>query len=222
MSAPLKMMRPLSVASTPAIWPISVVLPAPFGPISACTSPRVTSKVTSSVATTPPKRLLTPRSSSMAAPSEEAGNTLGRQHDDRQQHDAHREAGMVLVVRRELREPDDAVVGDQMLEAEEHRGADDAAPEGADAAQDHHDHQRAGLDPVKQARADIARLVGDQRARQAADAAGDDEAEELVAIDRKADRFGARFVLANRRDHAAEARVHQAMHGVEHRGQDAE
>src|SRR2546421_5739932 len=188
-------MRPASVGSTPEIWPMSVVLPAPFGPISACTSPRVTSRVTSSVATTPPKRLLTPRSSSMAAPPEEPGNTLGRQHDDGEQHDAHREAGMVLVVGRELREPGDAVVGDQVLEAEQHRGADDAAPERADAAQNHHDHQRAGLDPVKQARADIARLVGDQRAGKAADAAGDDEAEELVAIDRKADRFGARFVL---------------------------
>ena len=37
----------------------TVVLPAPFGPISVNTSPRRTSKLTSSTARTPPKR--TPR-----------------------------------------------------------------------------------------------------------------------------------------------------------------
>src|SRR5512138_3281695 len=119
MSVSLKTMRPVSVGSTPEIWPISVVLPAPFGPISACTSPRTTSRVTSSVATTPPKRLETPRSSSMAPPThvpDEARDALRREHDDGQQHDAHREAGMVLVIRRQRREPADAVVGDQVLE----------------------------------------------------------------------------------------------------------
>src|SRR5439155_611453 len=62
----LKRMRPESVPRLPEIWLIRVVLPAPFGPMSACTSPRATCSVTSSVATTPPKRLDTPRSSSMA------------------------------------------------------------------------------------------------------------------------------------------------------------
>src|SRR5207237_7277817 len=128
MSAPLKRMRPVWVGSTPETWPMSVVLPAPFGPISACTSPWVTSSVTSSVATTPPKRLLTPRSSSMTAAPEEAGDAFGRQHDDGKEHDAHGKAGVVLIVRRHLREPGDTVIGDQVLEAEQHRGADDAAP----------------------------------------------------------------------------------------------
>src|SRR5258707_9287121 len=116
MSALSKTMRPMSVGSTPEIWPMSVVLPAPFGPISACTSPRTTSSVTSSVATTPPKRLETPRSSSMAwllLFVEKPGDAFGREHDDAEKHDAHRQAGMVLVVRRERGEPGDAVVGDQ-------------------------------------------------------------------------------------------------------------
>src|SRR5438477_2278540 len=123
MSAPLKMMRPFSVASTPAIWPMSVVLPAPFGPISACTSPRTTSRVTSSVATTPPNRFDTPRSSSMSPLPKEAGDALRRQEDDRQQHRADRKPGVVLVVRRQRREPADAVVGDQVLESQQHRRA---------------------------------------------------------------------------------------------------
>src|SRR5437764_7386759 len=153
MSAPLKRMRPVWVGSTPEIWPMSVVLPPPFGPISACTSPRTTSSVTSSVATTPPKRLETPRSSSMPALPEQSRDALRRQQHDGEQHGADGEAGMILVVRRQRREPADAVVGDEMLEAEQHRRADQPAPERADAAEDHHDHQRARLDPVQQARA---------------------------------------------------------------------
>src|SRR5947207_3860504 len=116
-------MRPISVASTPEIWPTSVVLPAPFGPMSACTSPRTTSSVTSSVATTPPKRLETARSSSMALFCRQTGEAFGREHDDGEEHNAHREAAVVLVVRRERGEPADAVVGDEMLEPEQHRCA---------------------------------------------------------------------------------------------------
>src|SRR4051812_983875 len=116
MSAPSNRMHPVSVASTPEIWPMSVVLPAPFGPMSACTSPRTTSSVTSSVATTPPKRLETARSSSMAPPpGEDARQPLGREHDDGEQHDPHRQRAVVLVVRRERCEPADAVVGDEVL-----------------------------------------------------------------------------------------------------------
>src|SRR5260221_7699836 len=161
MSVLLKTMRPMSVGSTPEIWPMSVVLPAPFGQISACTSPRSTSSVTSSVATTPPKRFETPRSSSMAASPEQSSNALRRDQDYGEQHRADSEPGVILVVRRQRREPADAVIGDQVLEAEQHRRAEQAAPELADDAEEHHDNQRARLDPVQQARADIVRLVGD-------------------------------------------------------------
>src|SRR5205823_5304373 len=106
--------------------------PAPFGPMSACTSPRTTSSVTSSVATTPPKRFVTPRSSSMALCLKQSRNALGGQHHDGQEHDAYREPGMVLVVRRERREPTDAVIGDQVLEQQEHCRPDHPAPERAD------------------------------------------------------------------------------------------
>src|SRR5216117_354769 len=119
MSTSLKTMRPVSVARTPEIWPMSVVLPAPFGPMSACTSPRTTSSVTSSVATTPPKRFETPRSSSMALPLDESGQPLGRQHHDGEEHDADGEPGVVLVVGRKRREPADAVIGDQLLEKQQ-------------------------------------------------------------------------------------------------------
>src|SRR5436305_6842278 len=55
MSSPQNTMRPASGASMPEIWLISVVLPAPFGPITACSSPGRTSSVTASVTRRPPK-----------------------------------------------------------------------------------------------------------------------------------------------------------------------
>ena len=64
MSRPSKRIAPVSGASSPVIWPIKVVLPAPLGPIRACTSPRRTSSEISSHALSAPKLLLTPRISS--------------------------------------------------------------------------------------------------------------------------------------------------------------
>src|SRR5690242_21401592 len=113
-------MRPLSTGSWPEICPISVVLPAPFGPISACTSPRSISRVTSSVAATPPKCFDTLRSSSTALRREQARQPLRRGEHDGEEHHADGEAGVVLVARREALEPAEPVVGDQVLEAEQH------------------------------------------------------------------------------------------------------
>ena len=48
--------------SVPLIWWISVVLPAPFGPMTAWISPGATSSETSSVTASPPKRLRRPTS----------------------------------------------------------------------------------------------------------------------------------------------------------------
>src|SRR5690242_14130063 len=124
MSTPSKKMRPPSMDSAPAIWPTRVVLPAPVGPTTACPSPFATSSVTSSVATPPPKRFATARSSSMLL--EQAREALRRDQHDGEQHHADGEAGVVLVVGRQLGEPVDAVVRDQVLEAEQHRRADHA------------------------------------------------------------------------------------------------
>ncbi len=46
---------------------MSVDLPAPFSPTTACTSPRATSNDTSELATTPGKRLVTPRTRTAGA-----------------------------------------------------------------------------------------------------------------------------------------------------------
>jgi hypothetical protein len=49
MSLPSKRMAPPSLVAMPDSWWMSVVLPAPFGPMTACSSPGSTSSVTSLV-----------------------------------------------------------------------------------------------------------------------------------------------------------------------------
>src|SRR5690348_5117087 len=61
---PSKRMSPSSRRALPAMSENSVVLPAPFAPISPQISPASTAKVTSRTASTPPKRFETCSSSS--------------------------------------------------------------------------------------------------------------------------------------------------------------
>src|SRR6218665_2117980 len=119
-SRPCIRMVPASLAWTPAMILISVDLPAPFSPISACTLPGASVRSTFSSATTPGNRLPMPSISnpptSMAAVPTKAGCRsagigfaphgieIGRQNDD----DARTDHLQVLVPAVE----DDAVVDD--------------------------------------------------------------------------------------------------------------
>src|SRR5690348_15512873 len=92
MSSPQNTMRPASGASRPEIWLISVVLPAPFGPITACSSPGRTSSVTSSVTRRPPKflaRFSMRRTASATEhppqPGEQPDQPAAREHRDQHQ-----------------------------------------------------------------------------------------------------------------------------------------
>src|SRR5436309_10699962 len=58
MSRPSKRIAPVSSAISPVSCPISVLLPAPFGPMMACSSPGAIASEMPSDATTPPKRLV--------------------------------------------------------------------------------------------------------------------------------------------------------------------
>src|SRR2546429_5582902 len=119
MSRPAKRISPRSEGKVPEIWLMSVVLPAPLGPISAWISPLSTSSVTSSVATTPTKRFDTRLSSSTAPPRQQPGDSVRREQHDRQHHEADAQAGVLLVVGRHGGEPGDRVVGDHVLETEQ-------------------------------------------------------------------------------------------------------
>src|SRR3569833_2845906 len=83
-------MRPASGAISPASWPISVVLPAPFGPMIAWSSPRPISSCTASEAMTPPKRLVSPsilsKASATGRPRQQTVDAAAREQHDQQQH----------------------------------------------------------------------------------------------------------------------------------------
>src|SRR5258708_33805132 len=181
MSRPSKRIAPLSLPRLPEIWPIKVVLPAPFGPIRACTSPRFTSSVTSSVAITPPKRFETFFSSSMLLPREHARDALRREQHDREQHDAYSQARVLLIVREHRGEPLHPVVGDQVFQTEQPRRTDHPAPELPHPAEDHHHHERPRVRPVQHVRVDVLAMARQERSRKAGHGTGDDEARELVA-----------------------------------------
>src|ERR1700742_4035278 len=138
MSSPAKTMRPASGASNPEIWLIKVVLPAPFGPMTACSSPGITSKVTSSVTRRPPKFLerFSVRSTGSATehplqPLRDADQPARREYGDQDQQRPEDHLPVLGPAR-------------QPLLGEQKRGrADDRAVERADAAEDHHDQQFA-------------------------------------------------------------------------------
>src|SRR3954468_971836 len=66
MSRPSRRIRPEFGARSPVITLNSVVLPAPFGPMSPVTWPGAADSETSSTATLPPKRTMTSSTSSCA------------------------------------------------------------------------------------------------------------------------------------------------------------
>src|SRR6266702_2915655 len=89
MSSPAKRTRPRSGTRLPASWPISVVLPAPFGPMIACVSPSSTSRSTLSLASSAPKLLVRPRTSSrtlfILAEEQSREAALEEEHREHQQ-----------------------------------------------------------------------------------------------------------------------------------------
>src|SRR6202035_2645744 len=79
--------------SWPVNWLISVVLPAPFGPMMACNSPLATSSETLSVATMPPNRSTRfstrSKGSAMAQPPQQPVDAAAPEQHDQQQQRAH-------------------------------------------------------------------------------------------------------------------------------------
>src|SRR5438105_4138184 len=181
-SCPANRVVPASGLRSPASWPISVVLPAPFGPMIACVSPSSTSRSTRSVARRPPKLLLSPRTAT-------SGSAIARDpplHEPEQaplgeeDHDDQEGPQDDLPVLRQG--------GEHVFEAEEHDRAEDGPDQRAHPAEDHHEHDLAGAGPVHEVGGEVLRLVREQRAREAARAPREDEGGELVAERREADR----------------------------------
>src|SRR5712664_693620 len=136
MSSPAKRILPVSGRRLPASWPISVVLPAPFGPMIASVSPSSTSRSMSSVARSAPKvfdRLLTCNRASSIGLVEHAGEAAPEK-DHRQ--DEERPEDHLPVLR---------PAGQQVLDQQQRESAEHRASSARHAAEDHHEHDVPGL-----------------------------------------------------------------------------
>src|SRR5882672_2945424 len=169
MSSPAKRTSPRSERSSPASWPMSVVLPAPFGPMIACVSPSRTSRSMPSLARSAPKLLLRPRTSRMLLliffrdqTRQPAPEEHHREHQQGPQND--------LPVLRPARE--------QILEDEERERAQHRPGDAPHAAEDHHEHQLARAGPIHELRGEVGGVVDEQRPGEPAYRACDHESRE--------------------------------------------
>src|SRR6185436_18316530 len=147
-------MAPEFGANWPVNWLISVVLPAPLGPMMACSSPLATSSDRLSVALMPPKlrtRFSTrskglpeesAKESATAKPPEHAHDATAREQHDQQQQRAHNQRPVFGELRQDF------------FQQQEHDGAQDGTEQRAHAAEHHHHHEFAGAGPVHPGRAD--------------------------------------------------------------------
>src|SRR5512138_618339 len=128
MSVPAKRIVPESGLRFPASWLMKVVLPAPFGPITACVSPSATSKSMPSLARRAPNCLVSPRTSSIGL-VEHAGEAAleedDREHEQRAEHD-------LPVLGPALQ---------HLLDEDQHEGPDDRPGGARHAAEDDHEHE---------------------------------------------------------------------------------
>ena len=211
MSRPSSRMRPEVGASWPAIWWTRLVLPAPFGPISAWRSPFLTDRLTLRVTTRLPNALLRPsiartliaRTSCEALP-QPAPHALAQEHHADDEDDA---------------DPEQPVLGvraDDVLQQQEHRGADRGADDRAGTAEDHHDDRVAGQRPVQ----DVARhervLQRVEAAADARDRARHRERDQLEALHRVAGRAHPLLVLADADEDRPERRRDQSTQEPQH------
>ena len=219
-------MRPASGAISPASWPIRVVLPAPFGPMIACTSPCATSR-------------------SMPSVAMHAAEALGQALDCEQRVSHGRSPRRASRRCRRARTARPAAASDRARSANIPQRASAASaisgwptapissgsvssstssatapitgPKRAHAAEHHHDDEVAGARPVHHRRADEIGVVGEQRAGQAAQRAGDDEAGE-AGSGRSESRSRACAARSSARpDHHAEARIDEPPDQIERR-----
>src|SRR5712692_10852278 len=91
MSWPVKQMVPASARNSPTSTATRVVLPAPFGPITAWISPGSTASATSLAATRPPKRLVSPAVAKSGSAIWPARSEKAEEARFRKQHDEDQE-----------------------------------------------------------------------------------------------------------------------------------
>src|SRR5690242_1049384 len=128
---------------------MSVVLPAPLGPMTACTSPMASSSETSLTAASPPKCLDKPSTRSI-------GSGTARLEMTAELHEGKRKTPQ--AARQEQDRGDDekphgqepvlGLAGEKILQQHEDEGAEHRPVQCAHAAQDHHHEHAARLAPA--------------------------------------------------------------------------
>src|ERR1700677_218937 len=135
MFLPANRMAPASGASSPKSCEISVVLPAPFGPMTAWTSPAMTSSDRESLAARLPKRLVR-----LSMSKSGSGIGAARMGFEQRQHAASGEQGDEDQERSEENLPMLGPAREYRLKTDQHGGADQRSKQGGSATEDHHDH----------------------------------------------------------------------------------
>src|SRR6266853_1064564 len=201
-SSPAKRTRPRSGRRLPASWPMSVVLPAPFGPMMAWVSPSRTSRLTSALASSAPKLLVRPRTSSrtLFILAEEQSREAAPQEKHRQHQERPEDQLPVLRPTRE-----------SVLDEQERKGAEHRPGDARHAPKYDHEHKLARARPVHELGRKVRGVVDEQRSGEPAHGARDHERREPVRVWREADRARARLVRPRRADHHAEARLNQPV-----------
>src|SRR5262249_37497608 len=178
--------------------PISVLLPAPFGPMMACSSPGCMASVMASEATTPPKRLV--RASMRSSPSatthalqQPVDPPACEQNDEEEQRPQHHlpvfldSHGNRRLHKSGCEQPNQN--RQQFLQDQERHGADQRAERRCHAAKNDHDDKVARARPMHGGGADEAGVVCQQRTGEPADRTPNDETGQAIATSRETERM---------------------------------
>src|SRR5580700_3640421 len=155
MSLPAKRIMPELGLNCPISWLISVVLPAPFGPMIACSSPGAISSERLSVATMPPNRLTRfstrSKGSATGKPPDQTHNAAAPEQHDQEQERPHDHRPVFGDLRQEF------------FQYEIDDGADYGAEQRSHAAENDHDQEVAGASPIHHGRADEISIARQER-----------------------------------------------------------
>ena len=190
---------------------MSVVLPAPFGPITACVSPLQDVEIHPVGGDEAAERLRQPAHREQGVSHRRTRRAGGRTRPRLAKSTTRTRNGPRMICQCTVQ------AGQEVLEQQQHHRAHHGPDQRAHAAQDDHEHDLAGARPVHEVRGEVLRLVDEQRAGQPAHGAGDDEGHELVAIGREADGARPRLVGLRRAHDQAEPGVDEPVAEEEQR-----
>src|SRR5882672_3128751 len=205
MSDPARRIVPPSARTTPEMRLMSVVLPAPFGPMRPSASPSAMLRSTRSTAVTPPKRFVRPTVSSnirgsdagelsRAADLDERHQAARQIDDDDQQDRALEDVAVILQGAKQLRQ------------RSEQTRAEDRPKHVRDTPDDGEHEYLHGLGEPEVRRIDREGHMRGESSGPARDEGTDDERGELVTTDRDPLTGRCDLVFPDRRPRAPERR----------------